>query len=82
MFARIEPMTAEVATCSRPARSANSAMNSSGRLPSALCRTPVAPGFSPLGQLVDGAADQRREHRDRGRAHDEGEDGVDRARSA
>ena len=45
MLARIEPMTAEVATWSSPARRAKSAMKSSGRLPSALCSTPVAPGF-------------------------------------
>ncbi len=43
-FARIEPMRAAWTTATRPALSANSEMNSSGRLPSADCRTPVAPG--------------------------------------
>ncbi len=45
MLARIDPTTAEVATSVSPARSANSAMKSSGRLPRALWTTPVVPGL-------------------------------------
>src|SRR5664280_2208693 len=41
---RIEPMSADWTTVMRPALSANRAMNSSGRFPSADCSAPVAPG--------------------------------------
>ena len=44
MFDRIEPMIAAWTTAISPALSAKKPMNSSGRLPSALWRTPVAPG--------------------------------------
>ena len=43
MLARIEPMMAAWTTAISPACSAKKPMNSSGRLPSALCSTPVAP---------------------------------------
>ncbi len=42
-LASIEPISADCTTVSSPARNAKNAMNSSGRLPSALCSTPVAP---------------------------------------
>ena len=43
-LARIEPTSAACTTCTSPARSAKMQTNSSGRLPSADCSTPVAPG--------------------------------------
>jgi hypothetical protein len=43
-FDRIEPMIAAWTTATRPACNAKKPMNSSGRLPRALWRTPVAPG--------------------------------------
>src|SRR5665811_2034234 len=43
-LARIDPMRAALTTSTKPARSANNAMNSSGKLPRADCSTPVAPG--------------------------------------
>ena len=45
-LARIEPTIAACTTVTRPWRSAKMPMNSSGRLPRALCRTPVAPAPS------------------------------------
>ena len=43
---RIEPISAAFTTSVSPARSAKMQTNSSGRLPSADCRMPVAPGPS------------------------------------
>src|SRR5437763_5008340 len=43
MLPRIEPITAASTTFGNPALNAKMQTNSSGRLPSALCRTPVAP---------------------------------------
>ena len=44
VLARIEPISADWTTTTSPAWSAKIEMNSSGRLPSADWRTPVAPG--------------------------------------
>ena len=43
LFASTEPIRADCTTATSPSCSAKIAMNSSGRLPSADCRTPVAP---------------------------------------
>ena len=48
LLPRIEPMSAVWTRTTRPSRSANSEMNSSGRLPSADWRTPVRPGPNRL----------------------------------
>ena len=73
-LARIEPTIAAWTTVIRPWRRAKMPMNSSGRLPSALCRTPVAPGAEPVRDLVDGRPDQQGEHGDGGAGHDERRD--------
>ena len=51
VLARIEPMSAERTTSTRPACRAKTPMKNSGRLPRADCRTPVAPA------RADGPAD-------------------------
>ncbi len=79
LLPRIEPISAVWVRTTRPSRSANSEMNSSGRLPSADWRTPVAPGPEPAAELVRAQADEAREPGEGDRRDDE-DRGVGAAR--
>ena len=61
LLPRIEPISAVWVRTTRPSWRANNEMNSSGRLPSADCRTPVAPGPKWRAQVVGALADEARE---------------------
>jgi hypothetical protein len=71
MLPRIEPMIDALTTSCRPALSAKKAMTSSGKLPNVTFRKPPMPGARLRGELLGGAAHERRRRDDAERRRDE-----------